>query len=78
MRTVTITAMMIALGIGAAHAQQKTPMDLLDDAKKREAADIDRQYKAAPGRAKAPAPAAKPDPWGNIRSANPPPPSDKR
>jgi len=73
MRTFTIAAVATALWAGPAYAQQKTPLEIQDELKKREAADIARQYDAAPGRAKTQAPDTTPDPWRNIRPSTPPP-----
>jgi len=73
MRIFTIAAVVTALWAASAYAQQKTPLEMQDEVKKREAAEIARQYDAAPGRAKTQAPDATPDPWRNIRPSTPTP-----
>jgi hypothetical protein len=72
MRNVTLAAVTVGLLAGPAFAQNKTPMDLLHDAKKNEQADVDRQYSNTMRANKtAPAPQASQDPWANVRPTNP-------
>jgi hypothetical protein len=74
MKTFTLAALALGLFAGSAFAQNRTPMQLLDDAKKHEQADVDRQYSNTMKANKtAPAPQASQDPWANVRPANPPP-----
>jgi hypothetical protein len=78
MRTLTATAAMIAVLAGPAYSQQKppgpaqlTPQQMLDEKKRSEDAEVERQYDRMMKRAKTPEPAAKQDPWGNIRTVTP-------
>jgi hypothetical protein len=76
MRVLTRAAAMVVLLTGPAHAQgtqsqppPKTPMQLIDDQRQRELADVERQYER---RAKTPDSDAKNDPWRTMRSVQPP------
>lgn len=70
---------MIAVFVGSAQAQEKmTPLQIIDAGKQAEQADVERRYNEQMKRQKSqPAPEAKPDPWGAIRTVTPPP-RDKR
>jgi hypothetical protein len=80
MRAFTLAAVIAVLLAAPAHAQrsekgdnappQKTPMQLIDEQKQREAAEIERQYDR---RAKRPDSDVKSDPWRNMRAADTPP-----
>jgi hypothetical protein len=78
MRTFTITATLLVLLAGPAYSQgaggkesAKTPLQLIDEQKARDAAEIERQYER---RAKRPDADAKNDPWRNMRAADSPQP----
>jgi hypothetical protein len=57
-----------ALAPARAQDQSKTPIQLLDEAKRNENADVDRRYKATVRRTES-GEAAKVDPWRTIRPA---------
>jgi hypothetical protein len=79
MRAFTLAAAIAVLLAGPAYAQrgdkgdnapaQKTPMQLIDEQKQRDAAEIERQYER---RAKRPDADVKSDPWRNMRGAETP------
>ena len=70
MRRLAIAAFMIGLLPLAAYAQNKTPMQEQDDAKKQEHAQNEKAYQDAIRRLKASsAPAAPVDPWQSVRPA---------
>ena len=82
MRTFTVAAAMIVLlagpaysqgrssqGAGGQHEGTKTPMQLIDEQKQRELAEVERQYER---RAKRPDGDTKNDPWRTMRSVDSP------
>jgi hypothetical protein len=56
---------------GSGPPATKTPMQLIDEQKARDAAEVERQYER---RQKRPDADAKNDPWRNMRATDPPPP----
>jgi hypothetical protein len=84
MRAFTIAAATAVLLAAPAYAQRgekgdntpaaKTPMQLIDEQKQREAAEIERQYER---RARQPDADAKSDPWRNMRAADTPQPKPR-
>jgi Flp pilus assembly protein TadD len=82
MRTFAVAAAMVVLLAGPAYSQgrssqgasgqpaaAKTPMQLIDEQKQRDLAEVERQYER---RAKRPDTDAKSDPWRTMRSVDPP------
>jgi hypothetical protein len=72
MKTLTVTALTLALLTASAHAQQdnKGPLTRRSDAEKQTDAEIDKAYRAATQRGQAPA-APRTDPWQTVRPATP-------
>jgi hypothetical protein len=74
MRTITAAAIMIAMLAAPAHAQKKdagapqegtlTPMQMIEQGKRQERLDADRQYEK---RAKIPEASTTYDPWRGVR-----------
>jgi hypothetical protein len=70
MRRLAIAAFMVGLLPLTAFAQNKTPMQTLDDEKKQQHADTEKAYQDALKRLRASsAPAAPVDPWQAVRPA---------
>jgi hypothetical protein len=69
----TLAAVLIIAGLaGPALAQQqekKTPMQMEEEQRRKDQAEIDRQYRTAPQRQQLGDP-QKVDPWANIRPSN--------
>lgn len=69
-----IAGAVIAVGLsGAVLAQEKLPMQQIEDQKKKDAEAIDRQYKSTLDRVKKNAPTTETraaDPWQNMRGAD--------
>ena len=77
-RTFTAAAALVLLagpafsqGAGGKESASKTPMQIIDEQKARDAAEIERQYER---RAKRPDADVKNDPWRNMRAADSPQP----
>lgn len=69
----TIALAAFAALTGSIYAQDKSPLQLKEEEKAREAKQIDKEYKAAKKRENAAAtPAAATDPWANMRGTDEP------
>jgi hypothetical protein len=62
-------AVVIALLTIAAHSEELTPVQQMEKQRREEAVEVDKAYQKALKNTKSDAPAAKVDPWGNVRSS---------
>ena len=71
MRMVAAGAMMALLALTAmpAHAEDN-PLQKIEKQRREDAVDIDKEYQKALKNTRSDAPAAKPDPWGNVRGTD--------
>jgi hypothetical protein len=72
MKRITLLAAMLASTVLSAAAQDKTPMQNIEDARRNERLEVDRQYEAARRARERPAQAVTVDPWASVRTADQP------
>jgi hypothetical protein len=69
MRVLTAAALMALLTMSA--FAEDNPLQKMEKQRRDDAVEIDKDYQKALKNTRSGAPTAKPDPWGNVRGADP-------
>ena len=75
MRILAMSALMVLLTMPA--FAEDNPLQKMEKQRREDAVAIDKDYQKALKNTRSDAPAAKPDPWGNVRNADPTPTKQK-